>query len=102
MDVCLYFNPDFPPTGSGKREIARDEVEAILEEARSKRLVPRPFRNEKDEEILDGICFCCDDCCYFKARSMVGGELIIDEDKCYGCGLCVDACPTGCISFTNR
>ncbi|HTY92233.1 MAG TPA: hypothetical protein VMC84_13740 [Methanocella sp.] len=42
-----------------------DKVDAILNEAKEKHLVPRPYRNEKGR--LDWICFCCDDCCgYFR------------------------------------
>ncbi|WP_143767139.1 hypothetical protein [Methanocella conradii] len=69
MDVCLQFYPVTVADGSNKRAATKDEVYAILKEAREKHLVPRPFRNEKDRDRVDGICFCCDDCCgYFLGR----------------------------------
>ncbi len=28
-------------------------------------------------------------------------DIIIDKHKCTLCGLCIDACPTGCLKFDN-
>jgi Fe-S-cluster-containing hydrogenase component 2 len=47
-------------------------------------------------------CGLCADVCYFGARKMVGGELILHRDACYGCGLCVDVCPEDCIELVSR
>ena len=47
------------------------------------------------EECLN--CGACEDVCYFGARKMKEGELIIDRESCYGCGLCVDVCPYDCV-----
>jgi Pyruvate/2-oxoacid:ferredoxin oxidoreductase delta subunit len=97
MDVCLLFTPDFPPTGSGFREIHMADVETIFREAEDKHLVTRPFRNEEDRTKADGICFCCDDCCgYFldPAEPCDKGTLIerTDLDQCSDCGTCVEVC----------
>lgn len=134
MDVCLIFDPAFGGSGSGIHEITRFDVEDILREADAKHLVTRPFRNPGDQELTDGICFCCDDCCgyflnpaekcdkgkytavtdmdvcsdcglcpdvcYFHARRMDDGKLMVDHDNCYGCGLCLDVCPEECIQLT--
>ena len=107
MDVCLLFSDDFPPTGSGKREIGRDGVEAIFREAREKHLVTRPFRNDKDPAKVDGICFCCDDCCgYFQnpGERCDKGACVetTDADRCSDCGLCVEACPEDCIEMIRK
>lgn len=136
MYVCLFFKPDMRGTGSGFKEGSRALAAGILEDAREKQLVTRPFRDEKEMSETQGICFCCDDCCeyfnnseelcdkgqyiektdfdvcthcgecvdvcYFMARSMDRDELIIDQSKCYGCGLCQDACPLECIDMTPR
>lgn len=136
MDVCLLFREDFPPTGSGFREVVWADVEEIFQEAREKYLVTRPFRNEEDVTKTDGICFCCDDCCayfltpgarcdkgeliestdleqctdcgiceevcYFGARELNDGRLVVDQRACYGCGLCVEVCPEGCIEMSYR
>ena len=100
MDVCLLLREDFPPTGSGFREITWGDVEEILREAREKRLVTRPFRNEEDMAKTDGICFCCDDCCgYFlnPAERCDKGEFIeaTDLERCTDCGECAAVCYFG-------
>lgn len=30
------------------------------------------------------------------------GKVIIDEDKCKGCGLCATACPVGIVTFDKN
>ena len=96
MDVCLMFNPDDSGSGTGKKEVTLAGVMEILQEARDKYLVTRPFRNEAKTET-DGICFCCDDCCaYFlnPDERCDKGERIAatDFDLCSNCGNCVDVC----------
>ena len=96
VDVCLMFNPDDPGRGSGKREVSLADVMGILQEARAKHLVARPFRNQARTDT-DGICFCCDDCCgYFldPSERCDKGELIAatDFDLCSHCGACVAVC----------
>ena len=44
-------------------------------------------------------CGQCVELCYFNARMMVEGKLIVDSDKCYGCGNCRYNCPTECIEM---
>jgi Pyruvate/2-oxoacid:ferredoxin oxidoreductase delta subunit len=97
MDVCLMFNPEDQGSGSGKKEITRSQVDEILKEAEAKYLVTRPFRNDLNKAVTDGICFCCDDCCgYFldPTDRCDRGKLIeiTDLNRCTHCGLCVDVC----------
>ena len=50
----------------------------------------------------NGICNCCDDCCYlFRGQKLLDSYAVwpltdyivsFDEDKCVGCGLCVKRC----------
>ncbi|NIN01700.1 MAG: hypothetical protein GTO24_27465 [candidate division Zixibacteria bacterium] len=138
MDLCLMFREDSGGSGgSGKKEISKAELEEIFKEAKEKHLVTRPFRNDEDRTKIEGMCFCCDDCCwyfqkptenisdkgnlienttmdecthcgdcvevcYFKARNMDDGELVLNRDECYGCGLCAGVCPTECIEMIPR
>lgn len=136
MDVCLQFRADAAAPATNRRVISRVEVEVLLAEAEEKRLVSRPYRDEKTRTQTHGICFCCDDCCgyflntdercdkgemieatdlarcndclacvdacYFGARQEVGGTLRSSREQCYGCGLCVDVCPTECITMIQR
>jgi ferredoxin len=100
MDVCLQFYARTAADGSGKRAATKDEVYALLEEAKEKRLVTRPFRDEKKKEKIDGICFCCDDCCgYFSGlhEPCDKGKLIelTDRDACIDCGVCAGVCHFG-------
>jgi len=135
LALCLYFR-DMEPSGTGMHPATRDEVDGILGEAKERHLVARPFRNEDDHSIIDGICFCCDDCCcyfldpekyrsdkgtmiectdddecvacggceavcYYGAR-VVETDVVVHRDRCHGCGLCIDICPSGCITMVPR
>jgi NAD-dependent dihydropyrimidine dehydrogenase PreA subunit len=136
MDVCLQFSDDTVCSGTGRREISKEEAENLWVEAQKLNLVARPFRAESDPNTTDGVCFCCDDCCayllfrdeicdkgnfieateieacsqcgicedfcYFGARKMQEGSLVINRDECYGCGLCVANCPEDCIEMQLR
>lgn len=98
-DVCLWFDVSMSG-GSNKDEADRDAVDQLFKEAKEKHLIPRPFRNDGDPSKLDGICFCCDDCCsYFR-----GDEFACDKgafieatntDLCDHCGACAVACHFG-------
>jgi Pyruvate/2-oxoacid:ferredoxin oxidoreductase delta subunit len=47
-------------------------------------------------------CGACVPACYFGARAMADGHLVVRRDQCYGCGLCVDACEAGAIVMVQR
>jgi ferredoxin len=96
MDLCLMFLADEDPSGSNMHKISYNDVLSILEEARDKKLVSRPFRSE-DRSKTDGICFCCDDCCgYFLNRDEIcdKGQYIekTEMNTCVSCGACVTVC----------
>jgi Pyruvate/2-oxoacid:ferredoxin oxidoreductase delta subunit len=96
IDVCLMFTEENQGSGSGTHSVTRKDVSDILKEARTKRLVSRPFRNEA-RTTTDGICFCCDDCCgYFLDPKEIcdRGALIemTDMELCTHCGVCADVC----------
>jgi Pyruvate/2-oxoacid:ferredoxin oxidoreductase delta subunit len=33
---------------------------------------------------------------------MQDGKLAVDRERCFGCGLCVDVCPTDAIEMHGR
>lgn len=98
MDVCLFFDTQMGGTGSNLREVDREFVEGILTEAETTHLVPRPFRYEDDKTRVQGICFCCEDCCYYFVEkppdSFDRGSYIekTDADSCTHCGVCTEVC----------
>ena len=47
-------------------------------------------------------CGTCIDRCVFDARSWNNGEMLYNENACYGCGLCVTTCPSEVISMTRK
>jgi Pyruvate/2-oxoacid:ferredoxin oxidoreductase delta subunit len=99
IDLCLVFYDDIGMSGSGGREIALADVEEIFREAETCHLVTRPFRSD-DRTRVDGICFCCDDCCvYFLDPSDVcdKGRLVQESDPelCAACGACTEVCYFG-------
>jgi ferredoxin len=98
-DVCLSFNPDWEATD--RRDSSLDEALALVDMADAKGLVTRPFRNAADPTRLDGICFCCPECCYYfvnpGAEGCDKGTLreATDRAGCIDCGACIAACPFG-------
>lgn len=102
MDVCLMFKEESAGSGgSGKKKISSAELEEIFKEAEEKHLVSRPFRNEEDRTKTEGICFCCDDCCWHFVKATENicdkGTLIENTtmDGCNHCGECVEVCYFG-------
>ena len=102
-DVCLFFDPSMGGTGSDFRMVSREFVDGIVQEARDKRLVVRPFRYEEDKTRTQGICFCCDDCCaYFNREESHAGDCDpgryverTDMEDCTHCAACEEVCYFG-------
>ncbi|MDD2715038.1 MAG: 4Fe-4S binding protein [Candidatus Wallbacteria bacterium] len=101
MDVCLIFSSDSKGSGKdGRRVLSKAEVDELMQHAALKHLVARPFRDPKHKEVVEGICFCCADCCgYFLNREEPcdKGSLIqeTDQGSCTDCGICVEFCYFG-------
>jgi len=102
IETCLQLAPK-TAVGSAEinfKEITKEEALSLIEDAQGDHLVPRPFRDDKKKDKIDGICFCCDDCCsYFIEDDQVcdKGKLIESTDKavCIDCGVCVGVCYFG-------
>lgn len=97
IDLCLDFQKRSSSGGSGTKNVSLSEVQKIFQETKENHLVTRPFRNLENMSEIDGICFCCDDCCeYFLEpnEKCDKGKFIekTDEDKCSNCGECVEVC----------
>ena len=100
VDVCLHFAEHGSINPSGRREVGREEALELVEEARQRALVSRPFSVAGGRGI-DGICFCCDDCCAFLTGRDPDpcdrGTLIerTIEGCCSSCGICETVCRFG-------
>jgi heterodisulfide reductase subunit A2 len=46
-------------------------------------------------------CELCVKLCPYEARSVVDGQIVVDELACQGCGICVAACPSGAATFAG-
>jgi ferredoxin len=103
-DTCLYFVPKYP--GAELRPVDRAFVDELLQLARERLLVPRPFRDEVDVAKTAGCCFCCDDCCgYFQdpTEPCAKGTFRARTDRkaCNDCGACSDVCHFGARTMVD-
>jgi len=55
----------------------------------------------QNDELCDD-CGSCAEKCHFKAREMIDGRLAFEKGRCFGCGVCVTACPLNAISLEKR
>lgn len=64
---------------------------------------PRKVGDGLHLDFVPGVCLQCDDpvCSYFCSSDAIAkrsdGIVVINADKCTGCGLCVYGCPYGAI-----
>jgi len=106
-DVCLDFNGRFGGSGSNYHQVDKQFALELLQEVRDKKLVTRPFRDFATKTEIEGICFCCKDCCgYFLNREEICDKGIYieetDYDCCSDCGLCVDVCYFGARQINDE
>lgn len=98
------------------REVSLEQAYAHIDRAKDAGLSPSVYFVEVEEYVWGfrdadmpnflEVCFCCPCCCsavHFERRA--GGELkrilhqgmgwqcVVDEERCIGCGACVEACP---------
>jgi heterodisulfide reductase subunit A-like polyferredoxin len=53
---------------------------------------------EVDEDKCIG-CGACVEVCVFRGRELVDGKAKIDQTRCLGCGRCAEVCPTGATTI---
>ncbi|WP_303906525.1 NAD(P)-binding protein [Thiohalomonas denitrificans] len=89
-------------------EVSADEVLGHFEE-RLQPLSEKDAVDEADRCMSCGMCFECDNCVVFCPQEAVkkvpvnertmGRYVYTDYDKCIGCHICADVCPTGYIDM---
>ena len=59
------------------------------------------FIERTDSDTCD-LCGKCVDVCASDARSIEDGQMLVEPEKCYGCGACEYACPEEAIAMGER
>jgi Pyruvate/2-oxoacid:ferredoxin oxidoreductase delta subunit len=109
LEVCLQLGKAADYTidrGSG-REVSVDEAMDIIRLSEEAGLVHVTMNKAYGSHI---ICNCCSDCCVafglpIDATSIVDPSrflAVVDEDKCSGCGDCVERCFFAAITLDER
>lgn len=111
-DMCIQLDDAaelYIRTGRG-REIEIDEAKEIMRKAEANGLMHQ-IPNTEGEGHTHAICNCCGCSCYaLRAATMYSNPDMVrsnftaqvDEDKCVGCGECVEYCPTNAIRLGQR
>jgi len=101
----------FPFTPRNKRTVVNLTAEEALGnfEERLQALVEEKAQAEAKRCMSCGQCFECDNCVVYcpqtavfkvkKSQSTTGRYVDTDYDKCIGCHICQDVCPTGYIQM---
>jgi len=107
-EVCLLFNSRAYLERGQARTITKEECLEILDKAEEKGLVLQPGNSLEPFCI----CLCCGCCCGVlssakkfpdPARLFATNFIVAyDEDKCKGCGVCVDRCQMDAITQVKK
>lgn len=91
------------------RQITREEAEHILKDSERRGLVHQVTVAEKGKSIM--VCNCCACCCIIlRAARMLNlaqasrsnFKPVVDDEKCVGCGACVDNCSMNAIRLGSK
>ncbi|MFT5113517.1 MAG: glutamate synthase (NADPH/NADH) small chain [Parasphingorhabdus sp.] len=105
------FLAHFEYTPRNKRDIIGPDASAVLGhfEERHQGLDRQQAAQEAERCMSCGMCFECDNCVIYcpvdavfrvkKDKSTTGRYVDTDYDKCIGCHICSDVCPTGYIDM---
>ncbi len=93
------------------RLIDKNEALKILKKSEEAGLVHKAFHPHEDiTKAETSICNCCEDCCatfelwregVLPMMNWTNYLSKIDNEKCTGCGTCVEKCPTKAIHFND-
>jgi ferredoxin len=110
MDICMTFNTTAESlTRHGyARTVDVAEGLDLLQQAYERNLVQF---GENVRERVNFICNCCGCCCEAMIAARKFGMLnpvhtsnfmpVVDEERCNGCGKCVNACPVEAMSLVS-
>jgi Pyruvate/2-oxoacid:ferredoxin oxidoreductase delta subunit len=110
---CLSFGKtaDFFISQDFAKRISKEEAIKILKKAEDDGLVHKAFHTNLDlEKDIDGLCNCCKCCCGTFDAHYAGAWPImdytsylaeVDQDKCVGCGTCVQNCNAEAIELVD-
>ena len=107
----MLYLAHFPYTARNQREetgVGADEVLGHFEE-RFRGLEEEQVKAEAERCMSCGMCFECDNCVIYcpqdavkrtpRDKATMGRYVFTDYDRCIGCHICAEVCPTGYINM---
>ena len=94
------------------KQISKEEAIKMVKEAEDYGLVHKAFHTKQNPELEEQtICNCCTCCCQifqtykrgiFPVHTLTSYIANVDEDKCKGCGICLEKCPVEAIELVDN
>jgi len=94
------------------RRVSKEEALEILRRAGEAGLIHKAYHpNSLVDKPETSICNCCKDCCdtfrlwregAFPLINVTHHLSMVEEERCTGCGICVERCPTGSIGIGEK